>query len=140
VSTALAEPQDITATVTSAHNPNHNTSFLNLFKVFPRPTFFHSAAVTSKGCMYIFGGVEWIEEDKEVERTNTVLKMWLVIPPLERLSWEALCNTVPQDRRLDTRKLGNFCVPKYLLASYNAQFLVGLQNNKSPSTSNAIFF
>ena len=78
--------------------------------------------------MYIFGGVEWIGED-EGERTNNVLKMWLVVPSLEKLSWEALCDTIPPDRRLDTCKLGNVCVPRYLLAGYDAQFRVELQND-----------
>ena len=78
--------------------------------------------------MYIFGGIERIDENQD-ERTNNVLKMWLVIPPLEKLCWELLCNTIPKDRRLDTKRLGTLGVPKYLLASYDAQFLVGLQND-----------
>jgi hypothetical protein len=79
--------------------------------------------------MYVFGGIEWIGED-ENKRTNNVLKMWLVIPPLEKLCWQALCDTIPQDGRLDTNKLGSLGCPKYLLASYNAQFLVGLENDE----------
>ena len=103
-------------------------SWLKISQTLPRPTFFHSAAVTSEGCMYIFGGVEWIAED-EGERTNNVLKMWLVVPSLETLCWEALCDTIPPDGRLDTSKLGSLCVPKYLLAGYDAQFCVGRQND-----------
>ena len=78
--------------------------------------------------MYIFGGITWIREG-EVQRTNNVFKMWLVIPTLERLCWEALCDNIPENARLDTKKLGNFGVPKSLLASYDAQFHVGLEND-----------
>lgn len=91
--------------------------------------YFHSAAVTSEGCMYIFGGIHWTEGEED-ERTNHVLKMWLVIPPLEKLCWQALCDTIPSDRKLDTSKMGDLGIPKYLLASYDAQFLVGLKNNE----------
>ena len=102
--------------------------FFNFFQALPHPTYFHSAAVTKEGCMYIFGGIERIGEDRD-ERTNNVFKMWLVIPTLERLSWEALCDAIPHDRRLDTSRLGSLCVPKYLLTSYDAQFQVGLPND-----------
>lgn len=98
----------------------------------PSPTYFHSAAVTKAGCMYIFGGIEQTVENSPAEwneRTNNLLKMWLVIPLLERLCWEALCDTIPQGQRLDTAKLGNLGVPRYLLTDYDSQFLVGLEND-----------
>ena len=102
--------------------------FFSIFKVLPHPTYFHSAAVTPEGCMYVFGGIERIGENQD-ERTNNVLRMWLVIPSLEKLCWKSLCDTIPQDQRLDTERLANVGVPKYLLTSFDAQFLVGLEND-----------
>ncbi|XP_028394811.1 kelch domain-containing protein 10-like [Dendronephthya gigantea] len=107
-------------------------SWSKIPQVMPSPTYFHSAAVTKAGCMYIFGGIQQAREDSSAEwnqRTNNLLKMWLVIPPLERLCWEALCETIPQGQRFDTAKLGNLGLPRYLLTDYDAQFLVGLEND-----------
>ena len=74
--------------------------------------------------MYIFGGIEKVDEGQE--RTNNVLKMWLVIPSLERMCWDTLCDAIPENFKLNTNKLAELGTPKYLLTSYKAQFEVGL--------------
>lgn len=38
--------------------------------------------------MYIFGGIEYTEED--VYRRNNLFKMWLTIPKLSEICWDAI--------------------------------------------------
>ncbi|NWR95798.1 KLD10 protein, partial [Furnarius figulus] len=59
----------------------------------PEPVYFHCAAVTPAGCMYVHGGVVNIHENK---RTGSLFKMWLVVPSLLELSWEKLLEHFPQ--------------------------------------------
>lgn len=61
------------------------TSQLSPFKAF-----FHSAAVTNSGCMYIFGGVLSVSDDK---RSNSVHKVWLDVPSLQELVWSRLSDS-----------------------------------------------
>lgn len=53
----------------------------------PMPTYFHSAALTPSGCMYVYGGVNHIRENV---RTAHICKMWLKIPQLKEICWEAI--------------------------------------------------
>ncbi|CAL8108227.1 unnamed protein product [Orchesella dallaii] len=53
----------------------------------PMPLYFHSTSITSGGCMYIFGGVTHIINST---RTNRVFKIWLAVPKLKEMCWEAL--------------------------------------------------
>ncbi|KAK0178737.1 hypothetical protein PV327_007600 [Microctonus hyperodae] len=53
----------------------------------PRPLFFHSAALTPAGQMYVFGG---IQDFQTGPRTQDVLSVWLLIPKLSEICWEAL--------------------------------------------------
>ncbi|KFB48395.1 AGAP005004-PA-like protein [Anopheles sinensis] len=59
----------------------------------PHPSFFHDAATTSDGCMYIFGGITF--NNNTNVRTNTLLKMWTTIPRLSVIAWEALLHYIP---------------------------------------------
>lgn len=54
----------------------------------PRPLYFHSAAHSDNGCMYIFGGIEY--NDKEMRRRNYLYKMWMTIPKLSEMCWDAI--------------------------------------------------
>lgn len=58
----------------------------------PQPVYFHSAALTDSGCMYIFGGVTHIGENT---RTSEVYSMWLSVPKLKEMCWQALLKYVP---------------------------------------------
>ncbi|XP_037946224.1 kelch domain-containing protein 10 homolog [Teleopsis dalmanni] len=54
----------------------------------PRPIYFHSAANSGNGCMYIFGGIECGEKD--MRRRNDLYKMWMTIPKLSEMCWDAI--------------------------------------------------
>ncbi|XP_032680458.1 kelch domain-containing protein 10 homolog [Odontomachus brunneus] len=56
--------------------------------ILPCPVYFHSAALTPEGRMYIFGGI--IKENNTIQRTNAVLSVWLTIPKLSEICWQAL--------------------------------------------------
>ncbi|XP_015512966.1 kelch domain-containing protein 10 homolog isoform X1 [Neodiprion virginianus] len=56
--------------------------------VLPNPVYFHSAALTPEGCMYTFGGI--IKKDDEGTRTDAVHSVWLIIPKLSVICWQAL--------------------------------------------------
>ncbi|XP_069485702.1 kelch domain-containing protein 10 isoform X3 [Ambystoma mexicanum] len=68
----------------------------------PEPAYFHCAAVTPAGCMYIHGGVVNIQENK---RTGSLFKIWLVVPSLLELCWEKLNKGFPQLAHLSTQQL-----------------------------------
>lgn len=53
----------------------------------PYRMYFHDAAVTPDGCMFIFGGVR---ERSGPTRTNNLYKLWLQVPPLKSISAEAV--------------------------------------------------
>lgn len=52
----------------------------------PYTLFFHDAAATGNGLMYIFGGVT----GDNGMRTNELHKMWVKIPKLSEICWDAL--------------------------------------------------
>lgn len=54
----------------------------------PRPLYFHSAAHAGNGCMYIFGGIQYSEKD--MRRRNDLFKMWMTIPKLSDICWDAI--------------------------------------------------
>lgn len=53
--------------------------------VLPRPLYFHSATTPGNGCMYIFGGIEY-----NMRRRNDLYKMWMTIPKLSEICWDAI--------------------------------------------------
>ncbi|OXU26255.1 hypothetical protein TSAR_008733 [Trichomalopsis sarcophagae] len=54
----------------------------------PQPTYFHSTTLTPAGQMFTFGGI--VKEDNEVARTDEIHSVWLTIPKLSEICWEAL--------------------------------------------------
>lgn len=54
----------------------------------PYVLFFHDAAAVDNGLMYIFGGVTTGTSD--LVRTNDLHKIWIRIPKLSEISWDAL--------------------------------------------------
>ena len=93
----------------------HELLNLLLLQVLPSPRFFHSAAVTTTGCMYIYGGVEQKNRFTQ-SRTSQVVKMWLVIPPLLELCWQKLCETSAVGTPCGIRTLASLGIPRYLIA------------------------
>ncbi|XP_078045183.1 scruin like at the midline [Augochlora pura] len=71
--------------------------------ILPRPLYFHSAALTPEGRMYIFGGI--IKNNNEVARTDAVHSVWLKIPRLSEISWEALISYFPHLCRTSPHEL-----------------------------------
>lgn len=59
----------------------------------PRPTYFHSTAVTPAGKLYVFGGIYMDNDD--LVRSNEVFSTWLCVPKLSEMSWEALLKYNP---------------------------------------------
>ncbi|XP_065077690.1 kelch domain-containing protein 10 homolog [Ochlerotatus camptorhynchus] len=59
----------------------------------PYPLFFHDAAASIAGCMYIFGGIKFSFNNNV--RTNVVYKTWMTIPKLSEICWEALQHYSP---------------------------------------------
>ncbi|XP_032827478.1 kelch domain-containing protein 10 isoform X1 [Petromyzon marinus] len=58
----------------------------------PEPAYFHCAAVTPAGCMYVHGGVVSIQENR---RTPSLYRAWLTAPSLLELCWERLLASAP---------------------------------------------
>ena len=55
----------------------------------PTPLYFHSASVTSDGCMYVFGGV-----NNKDERSSALYEVLLDVAPLVKLCFEAIWKLV----------------------------------------------
>lgn len=61
--------------------------------VLPEPLYFHSAATPGNGCMYIFGGIEF--NKTAMRRRNDLYKMWMTIPKLSEMCWDAITHYNP---------------------------------------------
>ncbi|XP_034840562.1 kelch domain-containing protein 10 homolog [Maniola hyperantus] len=81
--------------------------------VLPQPLYFHSSAVTSYGCMYMFGGIE--PKDVETRRTNILYKVWLCIPKLSEICWEAMLNFYPSMDKVNRSSLLNVGIPRHFV-------------------------
>ncbi|KAL4226679.1 Kelch domain-containing protein 10 [Mactra antiquata] len=77
-------PSGILKDVWKFHLPTLQWTEINV--PLPKPVYFHSAATTNHGCMYIFGGVTRIDD----ERTNALQIMWLHLPQLKLLAFNAV--------------------------------------------------
>uniref|UniRef100_A0A8C7ZEZ3 Kelch domain-containing protein 10 n=1 Tax=Oryzias sinensis TaxID=183150 RepID=A0A8C7ZEZ3_9TELE len=76
--------------------------WMKLPAVMPEPAYFHCAAVTPAGCMYVHGGVVNISGNR---RTASLYKVWLVVPSLLELTWEKLLKMFPHLTQLSTLQL-----------------------------------
>nr|XP_057932676.1 kelch domain-containing protein 10-like [Doryrhamphus excisus] len=72
--------------------------------IMPEPAYFHCAAVTPAGCMYVHGGVVNMSGNR---RTGSLYKVWLVVPSLLELAWERLLKMQPHLAQLSTLQLLN---------------------------------
>ncbi|XP_071960566.1 kelch domain-containing protein 10-like [Antedon mediterranea] len=78
----------------------------------PVPTFFHTAAVTPAGCMYLYGGVTSLSERA---RTSAIFRIWLDVPSLLEISWNYLHQLFPHLRKLSDTQLFTLGIPSLLL-------------------------
>lgn len=79
----------------------------------PHGLYFHSAAVTPQGCMYVFGGI--CPRDPSNSRTNTLFKMWVTIPKLNEMCWEALLHYYPNLEKANRAHLRSLGIPCHFL-------------------------
>ncbi|CAK9810168.1 Kelch domain-containing protein 10 homolog [Anthophora plagiata] len=77
--------------------------------ILPRPVYFHSAALTPEGCMYTFGGI--IKENNKIVRTAAVHCVWLIIPKLSEICWQALIYYYPDIAHRSQDELLNMGIP-----------------------------
>lgn len=87
--------------------------------VLPHPLYFHSSAVTSSGCMYVFGGIE--PKEDAASRNNILYKVWLCLPKLSEMCWEALLHFHPNLDQVDARSLLNIGVPIHFVQRLHIQ-------------------
>lgn len=76
----------------------------------PYTLYFHDAATTGNGLMYVFGGVT---SQSGGLRTNELHRMWTKIPKLTEMCWEALIHYQPMlliDKSVNY--LLNFGIPR----------------------------
>lgn len=72
----------------------------------PYQLFFHDAATNGNGCMYTFGGTT-----QRSDRMNDLHKMWIKIPKLSEISWEAMIHYWPRLYSMEPEKLRLLGVP-----------------------------
>ncbi|CAB0029666.1 unnamed protein product [Trichogramma brassicae] len=73
----------------------------------PQPTYFHSTTLTPAGQMFTFGGI--VKKDNEVARTDEIFSVWLTVPKITEMCWEALNFYYPHLKKvpsLDLLKIG----------------------------------
>ncbi|KAH8032564.1 hypothetical protein HPB51_026017 [Rhipicephalus microplus] len=78
----------------------------------PSPVYFHAAAVTESGQMFVFGGVTAVDG---TSRCNSLWSMWLTVPSLLELSWLALLQAAPWLATLPPKQLARDGVPLSIL-------------------------
>lgn len=62
----------------------------------PYPVYFHDAATSGNGLMYVFGGIEVRDTDMlTATRTNEMYKIWVTLPKLSEICWEAMLRYHP---------------------------------------------
>ncbi|XP_018018414.1 kelch domain-containing protein 10 [Hyalella azteca] len=74
------------------------------------PRHFHAASLTQEGCLYLHGGV-LANTESSAERSGDLLKCWLTVPSLHRMSWDALRHYFPHIVRLTPLQLYHLGVP-----------------------------
>ncbi|XP_033106572.1 kelch domain-containing protein 10-like [Anneissia japonica] len=77
------------------------------------PTYFHAAAVTPSGCMFIHGGVKTLTGDK---RSLKLSKIWLVVPNLLELCWEKILYYIPSICRIPESQLMQLGLPQHIIS------------------------
>ncbi|KAL0270795.1 UNVERIFIED_CONTAM: hypothetical protein PYX00_008088 [Menopon gallinae] len=78
------------------------------------PTYFHSSSLSPCGQMFIFGGICEIvapESETTTRRTNEIFSMWVIIPKLKEICWEALLFYSPNITKCSASKLIDSGVP-----------------------------
>lgn len=85
----------------------------------PKPLFFHDAATSGDGCMYIFGGIMF-EENNVHKRVNDIYKIWMKIPSLSAICWEAVLHYYPNVKNFEKDKLLEAGIPKSFVSALHS--------------------
>lgn len=90
---------------------NLSTMQWRLFKAeLPHPMYFHDAATSGNGLMYLFGGIE--AQDNGQLRTNNLYKIWVMVPKLSEICWEACLTIHPRLPLCSAESLRRLGVPE----------------------------
>ncbi|OQR75890.1 kelch domain-containing protein 10-like [Tropilaelaps mercedesae] len=76
----------------------------------PKKLYFHSAAMTTTGCMYVFGGVL----DSYQHRSNDLYAMNVSVPTLQELALDIAMRTYPRLKMMDENQLNQIHIPKFI--------------------------
>lgn len=79
-----------------------------------RALYFHSASVTSEGCMYVFGGVS-----SGGERNNALTRVWLDVPTLRTICLNKLRQTCPDITKWSCKKLAQVGVSPVVVNTFS---------------------
>lgn len=79
----------------------------------PNPIYFHDAGTPGNGCMYIFGG---IEVQAQLTRTSDLYKMWVTIPKLSEICWDAISYYNPNLVEYSKVDLLRFGIPQKFIS------------------------
>jgi len=77
----------------------------------PRALYFHDAATSGNGKMYIFGGISVGEQPGTSVRINDIYKIWTAIPKLSEICWEALVHYHPDIPKYERHQLLEAGIP-----------------------------
>lgn len=80
--------------------------------------------------MYIFGGIEY--NDKEMRRRNDLYKMWMTIPKLSEMCWDAITYYNDNLDLYDRKALLSSGIPKRFTERLPPQRIAG---DDEPGTS-----
>ncbi|XP_054720269.1 kelch domain-containing protein 10-like [Uloborus diversus] len=74
----------------------------------PTPVYFHSTALSPAGQIIIFGGVSDLTQNV---RSNELYSVWIKIPPLAEMCWQAILTYIPNIALLERQKLVKTGIP-----------------------------
>ena len=77
----------------------------------PYNLYFHDAATSGNGLMYVFGGVRASRDHSISSRINEVYTMWTTIPKLSEIAWQAMLYYAPNMPRMKRSLLIKMGIP-----------------------------
>ncbi|CAH0555395.1 unnamed protein product [Brassicogethes aeneus] len=79
----------------------------------PIRTYFHATAVSPEGRIYVFGGINTINDN--VVRNNLIYSTWLCIPKLSEMCWEAVLHYSPNIVKSKQEDLIDIGLPRHFI-------------------------
>lgn len=79
---------------------------------YPDMIYFHSSAITPSGKVYTFGGVKCDMSSPAMNRTANVYSMWVTIPKLKEICWEAILFYNPKLYLCKKSELFDYGIPR----------------------------